>query len=453
MTAPTQPAGPAPNLAPAPQQRALRTILPRRAQATTPQLIGLAMVVLVVAAIAWGAVSAWTVSQHASAAADVVHVNEPLSLEARQLYQLLSDADVTATTAFLSGSAESLAMRQHYQTDIAEASADLSDLTAAAPAGEPRLTASLQAVAASLPVYTSYVAEAQTDQALGYQLTGGSFMQVASEEMHLRLLPAARSSFVLENSDLATRSSQATGLPWIVVALLLSLALGVALYRTQRWLSRRTRRTFNAGLLAASLAIAVTGVWLLISFLVARSDLQAAEQHGSAPAKALAEATITIQRARSNEILNLISRSGSTSFAGDFAAARKQVGPGPGTLLATAAAATQGSTAAAPIATAGRDATAWYAASAKVFSLDVAANYAAETTLVIGNGQESTAAGFTRLESDLTQAIDANQAVFSSGASAGADAFGGLEVAIVIAALLIAAGSAWGLARRLGEYR
>ena len=260
MTAPTQPAGPAPNLAPAPQQRALRTILPRRAQATTPQLIGLAMVVLVVAAIAWGAVSAWTVSQHASAAADVVHVNEPLSLEARQLYQSLSDADVTATTAFLSGSAESLAMRQHYQTDIAEASADLSDLTAAAPAGEPRLTASLQAVAASLPVYTSYVAEAQTDQALGYQLTGGSFMQVASEEMHLRLLPAARSSFVLENSDLATRSSQATGLPWIVVALLLSLALGVALYRTQRWLSRRTRRTFNAGLLAASLAIAVTGV-------------------------------------------------------------------------------------------------------------------------------------------------------------------------------------------------
>ena len=431
----------------------LRGALPRRAQATTPQLIALGMVVIVVAALAWGAIGTWTVIEHASAASDVVHVNEPLSLEARQLYLSLSDADVTATTAFLSGPAVPLPTRQHYQADIAQAGADLSALTAAASPGDQKLAASLQAVASSLPVYTSYVSEAQSDYALGYQLTGGSFMQVASEEMHLRLLPAAGTIDSLENADLAARTAQATGLPWIIVMLVLSLCLAVGLYRLQRWLSRRTRRTVNFGLLAASVGLVIAGVWLLVSFLVARSDLQSAEVHGSSPVQSLAQATITIQRARGDEVLNLISRSGSTSFEADFNADVRQVATGHSTLLATAAAASAGSKAAAPIAAASGDARAWYAASGRVLSLDLAANYAAETSLVIGTGRGSSAADFSRLESDLTTAIAADQAVFSKGASAGSGAFGGLDIAVVVAALLMAAGSAWGLGRRLGEYR
>jgi hypothetical protein len=429
----------------------LRAALPR--QATTPQLIALAMVIMVVAAVAWGAVGTWTVTQHASAASDVVHVSEPLSLDARELYLSLSDADVTATTAFLSGPHVPLPVRQRYQDDIRQAGRDLSALTAAAAPGDGQLAASLQAVATNLPVYASDVAQAQTDYALGYQLAGGSFMQVASEQMHLRLLPAAQTIDSLENAGLAVRSGQATGLPWIIVMLLLSLFLAAGLLRLQRWLSRRTRRTFNVGLLAASIALTITGIWLLISFTVARSDLQSAEAHGSVPVQALARATITIQRARGDEVLNLISRSGNTSFQGDFEAARHQVGPGAGTLLATAAADSRGSNAATPIAAAGRDGRTWYTASARVFQLDIAANYAAETGLVIGTGPGGTAAGFSRLESDLTSAIAADQAVFATGASAGAGAFGGLDVAVVIAAVVMAVGSAWGLARRLGEYR
>src|SRR5262249_2281686 len=156
------------------------------------------------------------------------------------------------------------------------------------------------------------------------------------------------------------QSAQATGLPWIVVGLVLSAGLGWTLYRVQGWLSRRMRRTINYGLLLASVVMVVTVVWLLIAYPVARGDLQDAERHGSAPAQSLAQASITAQRARGDQILNLISRSGSTSFAGDFATARRQVGPGPGTLLASAAAGSTGA-AAADVAAAGRDAAAWYA--------------------------------------------------------------------------------------------
>ena len=57
---------------------------------------------------------AWTVIQHASAAQDVVSTSEPLSLSAQQMYRSLSDADVTATTAFLAGPDEPLPARQRY---------------------------------------------------------------------------------------------------------------------------------------------------------------------------------------------------------------------------------------------------------------------------------------------------------------------------------------------------
>jgi hypothetical protein len=463
-TAPASPAAPvSPAAPPSPAATAgtapaagaaARNWLTRRRGATTPQLLSLVMVGLVLASLAWGAVGAWTAGLHSTGATEVVSSGGPLSMEARQLYQSLSDADVTATTAFLSGPQEALAMRQRYQADVAQAGTDLSDLTAAAAANaEPGLQARLAALSTGLPVYTGYVAAAQSDYALGYQLTGGSFMQVASEQMHLTLLPAARGVYADANASLADRSAQASGLPWVVVMLVVSAGLGLVLYRTQRWLSRRTQRTFNLGLLAATLVMTIAAAWLLISFVVARSDLQNAETHGSQPVQALAQAATAAQRARGDEILNLISRSGSTSFQGDFAAAQRQIGPGSGTLLAAAAGADQGSTAAGPVSAAGSAARSFYAVGARVFSLDVAASYAAETRLVIGTGPASSAAGFSALESDLTAAITDNQAVFAADASAGANAFAGLEIAIIVAALLMAAGTTWGLSQRLGEYR
>ena len=77
-------------------------------------------------------------------------------------------------------------------------------------------SAALATLGGDLPVYTGYVAEARSAYALGYPLTGGSFVQVASEEAHLDLLPAAKTVFDQENDVLAAASGQATGLPLVV---------------------------------------------------------------------------------------------------------------------------------------------------------------------------------------------------------------------------------------------
>jgi hypothetical protein len=60
---------------------------------------------------------------------------------------------------------------------------------------------------------------------------------------------------------------------------------------------------------------------------------------------------------------------------------------------------------------------------------------------------------FTRLETSLTKAISADQAVFSSAARTGQDAMTGLEAGMIGISLVMAAGCAWGLNRRLAEYR
>jgi len=442
---------PAPSPAPGSPQHEPAGI--RRRRRTVPASLRLLLIVLLAAAVAYGAVGTWTVIQHASAARDVVSTSEPLSLAAQRMYQNLSDASVTATTAFLAGPNVPLAARERYTADIDRAAADLTRLeNAAATSADPQLTRSLAAVAAGLPVYTGYVSQAQTERVLGYRLTAGSFMQVASEQMYITLLPAARASYVRENAALTAASARATGLPWIVVVLVLAIALAFVLYGAQRWLSRATRRVFNIGMLAASVALVVSALWLIGSFAVARTDLQRAVGHGSVPAESLAQAAIDTQRARGYQVLNLISRSGDATFVQDFDAIRANLGPGPRTLLSTAASSSSG-VGAHWATVAGRDLRSWYTVIGQAYALDSKAQYTTETALVIGPGANASTAGFARVEGDLSRAINADDAVFRSNATAGSNAFTGLDVVIILAAVLIAAGCAWGLSRRLAEYR
>lgn len=421
-------------------------------RAGTPGVLRLLLIGLVAASVVWGAVGAWTVSQHASAASEVVAASEPLSLAAQQMYQSLSDADVTATTAILAGPPEVLTTRVRYDGDIENAAADLAHLRGTA-AGSAQLTADLTDVSTGLAVYAKYAQEALSSSAAGQPLAAGSYMEDASDVMHLTLLPAASAIYAQQRAALTAASAQATGLPWIIVTVLLALGIGFTLLRSQRWLTRRTHRTINSGLLVATAAILISTIWLVAGFLSARSDFSEGLGHGSTPAEELAQSVIAAQQARGDQVLNLISRTGSTSFSADFAAESATIGPRPGSLLTTAIASSPTGTGAVEATAAERAATAWYSVSAQVFRLDAAHQYAAETARVIGTGPGSSGPGFTALVDHLRRGISADQAVFKSNAAAGSGAFGGLEAGVIIAALLMAAGCTWGLSRRLAEYR
>lgn len=80
-------------------------------------------------------------------------------------------------------------------------------------------------------------------------------------------------------------------------------------------------------------------------------------------------------------------------------------------------------------------------------------DYRQRYQLEIGRGPDTAGTVFGHLETDLKDAIHADQAVFASNAAGGSDAFGGLQIGVAVLAVLMAAGSAWGLSRRLAEYR
>jgi hypothetical protein len=416
----------------------LRRTLRRSAvdTATTPGKLRLLLVVLVVLSLAWGVLATLTADQHASAAADVVAAREPLTLDAQQIYRGLSDADATAASAFLSGGLEPAAARQRYDADISQAALGIEAAGAlVGPSGSA--SKDLAALSAGLPAYAGEVGTAVADNRLGLPL-GAAYLREASALLRGTLLPAASDIYTKESGLLTSASAQATGLPLLVLALLVGLGLGYVLYRSSRWLTRRTHRVFNYGLLVASVAGVVSLAWLATAFFVGRGDLLNAQQRGSAPAEAFARAEVAALQAHADESLTLIDNTGDDSYQKDYLAQQKLLGPGPGTLLAALPA------------QAATDAQAWYRAHAALRAQDDAGNHAAAVGSALSG---DAAASFAALSATLSHGIDASQAVFASSARSGRDDFTGLTEGMIVASLVMAVGCAWGLSRRLAEYR
>ena len=304
-----------------------------RGTLSTPSALRALLAALVALSLAWGGFGGWVAAQHSSAADSLATTDERLSLSARQMYQSIADADATITAAFLASSQPSLTPLERYNLDLATATGDLSRLQAAVGGqtggGGQAAGSALAALSSGLPAYSGFVAEAKAEYAMGFPLTGGSFLQVASEKAHLVLLPAANSVYTGENAALDASSGQATE-PWTVTAaVVLALITAFALYRAQRWLARRTNRVFSPGLVIASLLLVISAAWLAAGFLSARSDLDDGIAHGSAPVRNLALASIGVQQIRGDSVLNVISRSGGTSFPADFAKTSREIGPEP----------------------------------------------------------------------------------------------------------------------------
>jgi hypothetical protein len=425
---------------------------PWRDRVSTPGRIRWMLGWLVVGTLAWGALAAFTVSQHASGAGAVVTSGEPLAYDGLQAWQSLSDANDEASAAILAGSLPPQAIVARYQHDLDVARGDMVDAARhGGPAGD------LDALSTGLDSYQDEVSRALANNQLGYPV-GAGYLRQASGLMTGTLLPVAHDLYTTEDARLTTTSAQATGLPLIVVTIVAGIALGFAHWRCGRWLYRRTHRVLNVGLLLAGVAGTLAAAWLAGAFLAGRADLQAAQSQGSTPARALASADIAVLTAHSDEALTLINNSGNDQNEAGFQAQRKALGPGPGTLLTIAQRAAEGSPGAARAAAAARAAPAWFTQHQVVRADDNGDN---PGTAGGGTHQEavsmvvSGAAGnaFQVLSADLSDAITADNAAFADHARSGQDAFTGLEAGVIAATVVMVAALAWGLSRRLAEYR
>lgn len=420
---------------------------------TTPARLRLLLIVLVLLSLAWGAFAGFTASQYSSAATGVVNVREPLSLDAEQIYARLSDADDAATTAFLAGGLEPPAVRQRYLADISAAGTGIEQAAAqGGDAGTGTVATDLRTLAVQLPVYTGEVETARADNRLGLPL-GAAYLREASALMRGTLLPAAQGMYLAENASLAALSSHATSVPLLGAAIAVGAGLVCILLAASLWLARRTNRVLNMGLIAAALAGVISLGWLAAGYSAAHGDLRTAQAQGSAPVQALARVDIALLQAHADESLTLIDNTGDDAYQQDYLLQEKTLGPGAGTLLTVAQRAARGSPAAVAATEVVSDAQDWFESHIAVRALDNGGNHPAAVRAVLTADASASGGPFGLLTTDLAAAMAEDQAAFDLHARAGAGAFAPLEGEAIVTALVMAAGCAWGLSRRLAEYQ
>lgn len=404
---------------------------------STPGRLSLLALLLIVVSLLVGALTALSVQRRSDALEALADRSEPLAFAAQEVYRAMADADATASSAFLSGGVESAALRGRYEADVAKAAAALSAASSESTRS-PGLTEALSTLSGQLPVYTGLVETARAHNRQGNPV-GAAYLREASALMQSRLLPAARELYEVETGSVVRGLDDAGSLPW-PEALLGVLALVVLVF-AQRYLTRRTNRVLNPGLVVATALTAISLLWVLVASLLAVYDASASRNEATL-VDLLARARIVTLTARGDETLTLVARGSGTAYEAEFVEADKVLDDLLGRVRAMSPTP--------PVVEAVEHHARWQEAHREVRRADEAGDYTAAVRLALG---QDSATAFDALDSDLVDAIGAARAELTDAIGRGRAALGGVVPAVVVLALLAAAASTFGLWQRLKEYR
>jgi hypothetical protein len=397
------------------------------------------MIALIAGALIWGALAANGALQRGDHIASIRGNSGPLAVNAQNLYRALSDADATAAQAFLSAGAEPPDLRARYLADIATAGSAL--VTASVDAGrDPELAAALARISAGLPVYTGLVDTARTNNRLGYPV-GAAYLRSASAYMTGTLLVDAKRVYDAEAARVTDDRDAAAQYPWLAVPL--GLVLLFLLWRVQRDLSRRTRRTVNVGLITATGAVVVALIWTNFAWVAMSRDLEKSRASGTDTLAALSTARFALLDGRRDEALTLIARGSGQDYEKHFQDQMQTVVP---TLRAVTDASAQAATAVGEISLITGTHT-------EIRKADDAGDSGKAITLAIGPDKTDAPANWTKIDADIKAGIDSATAAFTSGSADAGKA--NRPVALVILFLAVAGAATIGLGfqRRIAEYR
>ncbi|MER7106192.1 hypothetical protein ABT360_00355 [Streptomyces sp. NPDC000229] len=423
----------------------------RAAATTEPGRLRILGAVLASLVVAFGAVTAFEISDRAAAADDVVSRSQPLSADAADIYRSLADADTAAAGGFLAGAQEPAAVRERYEEDITTASR-LIVKAAANTNGSSRSAQDIATLNEYLPRYTGLVERARAANRQGLPL-GGAYLRYANQQMSTRLLPAAERLYEAETARLGQDDRDARMWPF------LSLGTGIVVLAALLWAQRRTylrtNRVFNHGLLAATAASTVVLLWLAVGHTVARAELNEAKAHGQDSLKVLNEARINSLKARANENLTLVARGAVLTEDGKSDKYETDYGTGMGGLTAALDEADRLADDIAgdgPVSDAARGVAEWKKRHKAARDMDNGGDYNGALAKVIG-AENSTGESFDEVDAALEKALDHEQGEFTRAAEDGRGALTGLPVGAAALAVVGAAGAIMGINRRLSEYR
>ncbi|AVH58710.1 MULTISPECIES: hypothetical protein [Streptomyces] len=429
----------------------------RAAATTEPGRLRIIGAVLALLVVAFGAVTAWQMTERSAAADDVLHSSQPLSASAADIYRSLADANTAASSAFLAGGQETKVSRDRYEKDIKTAAEKLITAANSSEPGSPSAE-TISKLNRLLPEYKGLIERARANNRQGYPL-GGAYLRYANEKMQKEMLPAAQDLYERENQRLSADYADAKPYPWAAIGLGV-LALG-GLVWAQRRNYRRTNRVLNQGMVAASAASAVVLLWLVVGHSVARAGLNESYDHGVRSLNVLHDARIASLNARGNENLTLVSRGAETrtladgtttvdAFDYDFQQDMKTLTKG----LALAADLADDKVGENPVQAATGNMKVWKSRHNEARAADDAGDYQGALDKVIGSRSDKpTGECFDGVDKNLALALTHEESEFKQAAGDGRDAMTGLPLGAAVLAVLAASGALLGIGRRLSEYR
>jgi hypothetical protein len=409
---------------------------------STPDLYRVVVAALVVLGLGAGMAGLATERYRSSRMADIVEVSGPLSVTAQDLYRSLSDADATAANAFLANGVEPAGLRQRYLDDVARAS---SGVTVALRDADDENAKRLGVIGDQLSVYTGLVETARSYNRLGVPL-GGAYLREASALMRQTLLPAAQELFESAQGRLITAQKNAAGFPWTVVLLSL-LTLG-SLVAAQVLISYRTNRTWNLGLVTASLVAVLLLAWSSSALSVAGGRVQTGNRDGSAVSSLLAGAHRAALQARADEALTLIARGSGAAYEADFKTVSASLDGLLGRALASAPAADKKN-----IREARTYAQRWLDLHVKMRLTEDGGDYLGAVRLATETGPETLTETFGRLDTAMIGALATTNGRVDRQAGDASSAVTGLAVGLIVGTIGMLAAILLGFRPRIGEYR
>lgn len=408
-----------------------RRELRRLAKSTPARLIALGLV-LMVASVATGIVTSGAVSDRADTLDTLLVRTEPLANSAQNLYGALSVADAAASTAFIAGGLEPQEVRDRYAQAIGDAGAELIRASGGLGESDDEARAALTEIGAYLPVYTGLVETARSNNRSGNPV-GSSYLGEASALMQTSLLPRAERLYTEQASRVSTDQERFVHPPLFAIALIvLTLALVIL---AQLFLSRRTRRTLNAGFLGASVMVTVLLAWMLVGGLISATATDRALDRGVAPLQTLTTGFILAQQARSDETLNLVRRGTTRQYDVEFAENTDKLGE----LFA------DDDSMADTLAT-------WRASHDRTENALSVGDFNTAVTIATGSGVVDSTAQFNTLDGMLVDGIEDARAELRGNVARAKTALAGLSSGAVILTLGAAAAVGAGLVPRLREY-
>jgi hypothetical protein len=414
---------------------------------TTPGVLTILAVGLVLVSVLVGVLTAIGVQTRATALDDLTTSSGPLSVAAQDIYRSLSDADATATSVFLAGGEEPADQRARYENDIAQAESALAIAVAARePADVTAQDSPLATLSAKLSVYTGLVETARADNHQGLPV-GAAYQREASNLMRTELLPAAEQLYQAETVQVSDDQDSAGGFPWLEVFLgLVGLAVLVV---AQIFVRRRTNRVFNVGLLVATGAALVSLLWVVIATLGVAANVDQSREFGSQDVDQLAQARIATLTARSDETLTLVARGSGAAYEEDYGKVADRLTD----LLGDAREGAINDEVRGHVDTARSAWDEWRAVHKDIRSADDGGDYPHAVDLTIVDGENGAAARFDQVDSELQKALALTQQRFTDEVSQASNAVTGTVLGAILLAAIMAAGSVVGIWQRLKEYR